>query len=93
MAMDSAYAGLVQVLSWPSFSYMLIGVFLGMLIGAIPGLGGVIGLIILLPFTYDMEPVHAFALLIGLYAVTSTSDTIASVCWGFPEQQHPKRLF
>ncbi len=84
MAMDSAYAGLIQVLSWPSFSYMLVGVFLGMLIGAIPGLGGVIGLIILLPFTYDMEPVHAFALLIGLYAVTSTSDTISSVMLGVP---------
>ena len=84
MAIEAAYAGLLQVLTWSSFSYLLYGVSLGMFIGAIPGLGGVVGLIILLPFTYEMEPVHAFALLIGLYAVTSTSDTIASVMLGVP---------
>ena len=84
MAIEAAYAGLLQVLTWSSFSYLLYGVGLGMFIGAIPGLGGVVGLIILLPFTYEMEPVHAFALLIGLYAVTSTSDTIASVMLGVP---------
>ena len=38
----------------------------------------------LLPFTYGMEPVHAFALLLGMFAVTSTSDTIASVMLGIP---------
>ena len=84
MAIEAAYTGLLQVLTWSSFSYLLYGVGLGMFIGAIPGLGGVVGLIILLPFTYEMEPVHAFALLIGLYAVTSTSDTIASVMLGVP---------
>ena len=52
--------------------------------GAVPGLGGVLGMILLLPFTFDMEPVHAFALLLGLFAVTSTSDTIASVMLGIP---------
>ena len=52
--------------------------------GAIPGLGGVLGMILLLPFTFEMEPVHAFALLLGLFAVTSTSDTIASVMLGIP---------
>ena len=71
MAIEAAYAGLLQVLTWSSFSYLLYGVGLGMFIGAIPGLGGVVGLIILLPFTYEMEPVHAFALLIGLYAVSA----------------------
>ena len=84
MTIEAAYAGLLQVLTWSSFSYLLYGVGLGMFIGAIPGLGGVVGLIILLPFTYEMEPVHAFTLLIGLYAVTSTSDTIASVMLGVP---------
>ncbi|MBT4939324.1 MAG: hypothetical protein HON14_09350, partial [Rhodospirillaceae bacterium] len=39
-------------------------------------LGGIIGLVLLLPFTYEMEAVPAFALLLGMYAVTSTSDTI-----------------
>ena len=41
-------------------------------------------MIIVLPFTFDMDTVSAFALLIALYAVTSTSDTIASVMIGVP---------
>jgi TctA family transporter len=40
--------------------------------------------VILLPFTFGMEPVEAFALLLGMYAVTTTSDTIASVMLGIP---------
>lgn len=63
---------------------MILGVLIGIWMGAVPGLGGVLGMILLLPFTFDMEPVHAFALLLGLFAVTSTSDTIASVMLGIP---------
>ena len=49
-----------------------------------PGLGGIIGMLLLLPFTFDMEPLSAIALLLGLFAVTTTSDTIASVMLGIP---------
>ncbi|MCK5326591.1 MAG: tripartite tricarboxylate transporter permease [Woeseiaceae bacterium] len=81
---DGMLAGLMLVLSWPAFGYLLAGVFIGMWIGAVPGLGGVVGLVLLLPFTFGMEPVHAFALLMGLYAVTSTSDTIPAIMLGIP---------
>jgi putative tricarboxylic transport membrane protein len=77
-------AGLALVLSWPTFGYLLLGVFIGMWVGAVPGLGGVVGLVLLLPFTFSMDPVPAFALLMGLYAVTSTSDTISAILLGIP---------
>jgi TctA family transporter len=57
---------------------------MGLALGAIPGLGGLVGLAILLPFTFDMDPYMAFAIMIGLIAVTSTSDTIPSVLFGVP---------
>ena len=81
---DGMLAGLSLVLSWPTFGYLLLGVFIGMWVGAVPGLGGVVGLVLLLPFTFSMEPVSAFALLMGLYAVTSTSDTISAILLGIP---------
>ena len=62
----------------------MLGILLGVWLGAVPGLGGILGLVILLPFTFGMEPVSAFALLLGMFAVTSTSDTIASVMLGIP---------
>ncbi len=82
--LDSALLGLVQVVAWPAIGYLLVGVLAGMYFGAVPGLSGLVGMAILLPFTFGVEPVAAFALLMGMYAVTTTSDTISSVMLGVP---------
>ncbi|MEM7693551.1 MAG: tripartite tricarboxylate transporter permease [Pseudomonadota bacterium] len=82
--LDPVLTGLGQVFSWPAIGYLALGIFLGIWLGALPGIGGVTGLILLLPFTYTMEPVAAFALMLGMFAVTTTSDTIASVMLGIP---------
>ncbi|MBT5049246.1 MAG: tripartite tricarboxylate transporter permease, partial [Rhodospirillaceae bacterium] len=82
--MDPFFAGLIAVFQWPALGYLVLGVFLGIWLGAVPGLGGIIGLVLLLPFTFGMDSVSAFALLLGMYAVTTTSDTIASVLLGIP---------
>ena len=81
---EAFITGLVLVFEWPAIGFLMLGVFIGIWLGAIPGLGGIIGLVLLLPFTFGMDPVPAFALLLGMYAVTSTSDTIASVMLGIP---------
>ncbi len=72
------------VFAWPAIGYLMLGIGLGIWIGAIPGLGGIIGLVLLLPFTFGMETIPAFALLLGLWTVTATSDTISSVMLGIP---------
>ncbi|WP_076531069.1 tripartite tricarboxylate transporter permease [Gemmobacter megaterium] len=63
---------------------MLIGVSVGLVIGVIPGLGGIAGLSLLIPFLYGMEETAALAMLIGLVAVIPTSDTFSSVLMGIP---------
>lgn len=60
------------------------GVILGLIVGVIPGLSGVVGLAILIPFTYDLDPYAAFALLIGMHAVTTNSDLIPAILFGVP---------
>ena len=81
---EALLEGLSLVFAWPAIGFLFLGVLLGIWFGAVPGLGGIIGLVLLLPFTYGMETVSAFALLLGMFAVTSTSDTIASVMLGIP---------
>lgn len=81
---ESMVTGLLLVFQWPAIGFLFLGVLIGMWMGAVPGLGGIIGLVLLLPFTFGMDTVPAFALLLGMYAVTSTSDTIASVMLGIP---------
>ena len=63
---------------------VFLGVLVGMSIGIIPGLGGSIGLVLLFPFTYAMDPYSAFALLLGMQSVTTTSDTLPAVLFGVP---------
>ncbi|MBT0955965.1 tripartite tricarboxylate transporter permease [Alphaproteobacteria bacterium KMM 3653] len=82
--LDAFVQGFLHVFAWPTPGYLLLGVMMGIILGAVPGLGGVIGLVILLPFTFDMETIPAIALLLGMFSVTSTSDTIASVLLGIP---------
>ncbi len=60
------------------------GVIIGLAIGALPGLSGVVGLAILIPFTYHLDAHAAFALLLGMAAVTTTSDLIPAVLFGVP---------
>jgi putative tricarboxylic transport membrane protein len=64
--------------------YLCAGVLVGLAIGILPGLGGIVGMTILLPLIYGMDPHAAFALLVGMVAVIPTSDTFPSVMMGIP---------
>jgi TctA family transporter len=76
--------GLMLVLQWKTLGLLMLGVLFGIFLGVIPGIGVIVGMVVLLPFTFGLDPVSAFALLLGMYAVTSTSDTISSVMLGVP---------
>ncbi len=65
-------------------SFLGLGVIIGLTLGVIPGLGGLVGLSLLLPFTFAMDPITAFAFLMGLSSVAATSDTIPAVLFGVP---------
>ena len=64
--------------------FLAAGVLMGLVIGIIPGLGGLLGLSLLLPFTFGMDPFTALAMMLGLSAVTVTSDTIPAVLFSVP---------
>ena len=81
---QNAMEGLSLALHWPAVGFLVLGVLFGLFFGAVPGLGGLTGLAILLPFTFGMDPVSAFAVLLGMYAVTTTSDVIPTILMGVP---------
>ncbi len=64
--------------------YLCLGCVLGLVLGIIPGIGGLAGTAMLLPFTFTMDPYSAFALLLGLGATTATGDPIPAVLFGIP---------
>ncbi|MEM8841543.1 MAG: tripartite tricarboxylate transporter permease [Pseudomonadota bacterium] len=72
------------ILTPSAIMYLVTGVLLGLCVGVFPGLGGIAGLSMVLPFIYGMDPVSGLSLMVGLVAVIPTSDTFASVLLGIP---------
>ena len=82
--LDMALQALQTLMEPHRLSILVFGVLLGLAIGVMPGLGGVVALAVLIPFTYNMDAPSAFALLLGVAAVTTTSDLIPAVLFGVP---------
>lgn len=82
--LSAVWSGLVIVFGWPTIIYLLLGVGAGMLIGLSVGLSGLTGLALLLPFAFGRKPADAFALLLGMYSVTTLTDVIPAVLMGIP---------
>lgn len=80
-ALGDAFALILQP---QQIMFLMLGVLLGLSVGVFPGLGGIAGLSLVLPFMYGMDPVSGLALMVGLIAVIPTSDTFASVLMGIP---------
>ena len=75
----------LQVLMEPMrLGILVLGVLLGLAIGCMPGLGGVVALAVLIPFTYNLDAPTSFALLLGVASTTTTSDLIPAVLFGVP---------
>ena len=81
---DAFFEGLLLILQWKAFAFMLLGIGLGFWVGLLPGLGGATTLALMLPFIYTMQPAEAFAFLLGMHAVCATTGDITSVLFGVP---------
>ena len=77
-------SGFDQLMTPIYLTYLFGGVVLGLVIGWLPGLGGISGMSIMLPFLFGMDPIGALAAMVGMSSVTSTSDTFPSVLIGVP---------
>lgn len=83
-SIDVFLGSLISVLQWPTSGLLLLGVAIGFVVGILPGLGGAVTLALMLPFIYDMDPIPAFAFLLGMHAVVATTGDITSVLFGIP---------
>jgi len=81
---DTFLAAFQQLVEPSHLIYLFTGVILGLVVGILPGLGGIAGLSVLLPFVFGMDASNALAMMIGLIAPLATSDTFPSVLMGIP---------
>jgi len=59
--------GLGVAVSWQNLFYCFVGVFLGTLVGVLPGLGPVATVAMLLPLTFSLSPATSMIMLAGIY--------------------------
>lgn len=82
--LGAAGDALMLVLEPARIMYLMLGVLVGLTIGLLPGIGGLTGYALLVPFTYSLDAYSAFAMLLGMHSVTNTSDSIPAVLFGVP---------
>jgi TctA family transporter len=82
--LHAAGQALLIILDPHRLVYLFAGVCMGLGLGLLPGIGGIAGTAMLLPFTYELDPHAAFALLLGLGATTTTADPISAILFGVP---------
>ena len=63
---------------------MLIGVLVGIFMGVAPGVGGKLGLVLLIPFVFGMDPLAGAVFLLAMHAVVHTGGAVTSIVLGVP---------
>lgn len=82
--MDVFSLGLEHVLTLPALFAIVMGTILGVAVGVLPGLGSVIGITMILPFTFSMEQIPALALMLGVYCGSVYGGSISAIVVNTP---------
>jgi len=67
-----------------NFSILTLGVVLGIIFGLLPGISGVNGVALLIPFTFTLDPIAGVLLLTGVYCGSTYGGSITSILFNTP---------
>lgn len=84
MLLDAIGSGLLQLATPQAMLFMCIGVVYGLIVGILPGLGGIVAMALLLPFTYGFETAATLALLLGAHIATIWGSSVTSILFRVP---------
>lgn len=76
--------GMRAALSPENLFYCFVGVLFGKFIGVLPGLGPLVGISILLPVTFHLDPTAAIVMLSGIYYGSAYGGSVASILLNIP---------
>ncbi|MBX2825167.1 MAG: tripartite tricarboxylate transporter permease [Gammaproteobacteria bacterium] len=77
-------AGILEALQPLNLTMIVLGCAIGLLVGAMPGLGSVNGVAILLPITFLVPPTAAIIFLAAIYYGAMYGGAISSITLGIP---------
>ena len=82
--MDLVISGFSSVCTPEGFALIFVGVIMGIIFGAMPGLSTTMAVALFLPLTYGMSSIMAMALLMGLYIGGCSGGLITAILLRIP---------
>lgn len=82
--MEMLAAGFAAVFTLQSLFMIVLGVFVGIIFGCIPGLTTTMAVALCLPLTFGMNPTAAMSLLMGLYIGGTSGGLISAILINIP---------
>ena len=77
-------AGIADVLQWKYLLPLFIGTLAGVIGGALPGVTITMTIIVVLPFTFGLDPLQGLAAMTGVYVGGSAGGLVTAVLLGLP---------
>jgi putative tricarboxylic transport membrane protein len=81
---EAIAVGFVALLTPQAIFFMTIGVLYGIAVGILPGLGGIVAMTLLLPFTFGQDITATIALLLGAHIGTIWGSSVTSILFQVP---------
>lgn len=83
--MDAYVSALSYMVGNPmSFLLIVFAVFWGIAFGSVPGLTGIVGVALLIPFTFVFDPIEGLLLLGGVYVGSTFGGSISAILFNTP---------
>ncbi len=96
--------GFLNAITCINLLWLGIGTAIGLIVGVLPAIGANVGMVVMLPFTFGMDPATAIIFLVAIHAACNYGDSVASIlinipggpgtvatCWdGYPLAQQGK---
>jgi TctA family transporter len=81
---DASIQGLLGILHWKAFLLMITGIIISSTLVAMPGIGSKTAIALLLPFAFTLNKYEAVALIMSIWAVSNTANSITSILFSVP---------
>lgn len=82
--LESMVLAIGQIANAGAIGMLVIGVLIGSVFGALPGLGSVVALALVLPFTYGMDPLLAMLLYAGIISSAAFGGSVPAILLNTP---------
>ena len=76
--------GFTIALTWQNLLWALLGVTLGTVVGILPGIGPALTVALLLPVTFNLDPIGSFIMFAGIYYGGMYGGAISSILLNTP---------